>query len=86
MTAITETLAQTIGVKAACAVLTVPRSRVYRARRPPPDASPRSRPVQALSEDERTQVREMLNSQRFADRAPRQVYAVLRVHFNLVGS
>ena len=76
MTALAETLAQTVGVKAACAALNLPRSRVYRARQP---ASPPSRPtpVRALSASERAQVRQTLNSERFADRAPRQVYAAL---------
>jgi len=78
MTALTETLAQTIGVKAACGVLAVPRSRVYRARPPhAPQSKPRPTPVRALSPDERTRVRQTLNSERFADRAPRQVYAAL---------
>ena len=77
MTAITATLAQTVGVMRACALLTVPRSRVYRAHLPSGTALLRPSPAQALSEDERTQVRAVLNSARFQDKAPRQVYAAL---------
>ena len=77
MTALAETLAQTVGVKAACAALNVPRSQVYRARQPSVAPHPRPSPVRALSEAERAEVRQMLNSARFADRAPRQVYASL---------
>lgn len=69
-------LASQIGVKSACEVLNVPRSRVYRQRQP--QAEPvRPIPVHALSFEERNQVRDMLNSERFMDQAPRQVYAAL---------
>lgn len=77
MSAIAETLGQQIGLKQACAVLDVPRSRLYRARLPQAEPSPRPQPATALSSDEREQVRQTLNSQRFADQAPRQVYAAL---------
>ena len=77
MTALTETLARTVGVKAACRHLSVPRSRVYRARQPPREPSAHPVPAPALSAAERDQVRATLNSERFADRAPRQVYAAL---------
>jgi putative transposase len=77
MTALTETLARTVGVQAACRHLSVPRSRVYRARLPQGAGALRPPPAQALSEDERRQVRAALNSERFMDKAPRQVYAAL---------
>jgi putative transposase len=68
-------LAAQIGVKAACAALGMPRSRYYpRSRRPP---QPRPTPAHALSDGQRTTVRELLNSDRFMDKAPRQVYAAL---------
>jgi putative transposase len=70
-------LAAKVGLKRACEVLGVPRSRIYRARQPRPAAQPRSLPVHALSLEERVQVRETLNSERFMDKAPRQVYAAL---------
>ena len=69
MIQLAEDLGQQIGVKPACEALGVPRSSLYRARQP--------KPVQALSEKERLVVRDELNSERFSDSAPRQVYATL---------
>ena len=77
MTVIAESLARQVGVKRACALLAVPRSRVYRSRRTAQEAKARSRPAHALSDEERARVRATLNSQRFLDKAPRQVYAAL---------
>lgn len=77
MTAITERLGQRVGVKAACGVLNVPRSRVYRTRQPQGERSARPVPAQALAAAERERVRATLNSDRFMDKAPRQVYAAL---------
>ena len=70
-------LAEKIGTKQACAALSVPRSRVYRARQPQPAVTTRPTPAHALSDEERRLVRETLNSERFMDQAPRQVYAAL---------
>lgn len=70
-------LAAKIGVKSACEVLNVPRSRVYRDRQAKAEALPRPTPSHALSLAEKVQVRETLNSERFMDQAPRQVYAAL---------
>ena len=74
-----EDLAPVVGVSAACRALQVPRSALYRRRRPPPASPPRPRatPARALSPGEKVQVREVLNSPRFQDCAPRQVYATL---------
>ena len=77
MIAATEQLGQHIGVAAACRSLQVPRSSVYRARQPQATSQPRPTPGRALSPAERTQVHEVLNSERFQDQAPRQVYAKL---------
>lgn len=77
MTAIVEALANEVGVKRACAVLEVPRSRIYRSRQAQVEAKARPTPARALSQTERRQVRDALNSDRFADLAPRQVYARL---------
>lgn len=76
----TRELAATVGVAAACAALGVPRSSFYQTQAPlasPPP--PRSRPPspRALSTAEQQAVRDLLNSQRFVDRAPRTVYAIL---------
>jgi putative transposase len=74
-----EQLAGTVGVSRACQALAVARSSLYRARRvtePKPvcegTVSPR-----ALQSTEKAQVWQVLNSARFADQAPREVYATL---------
>ena len=76
-----EELAQTVGVTAACQILNIPRSSLYRARHPehktPAPSGQRSKPARALSDEERDTVRTVLNSERFQDQSPRQVYATL---------
>jgi len=71
-------LSHTIGVQAACAVLHVNRSRFYRVQQVRP-ATPhdRPRPPLALSPAEEQRVLNALNSERFMDRSPYQVYAAL---------
>jgi putative transposase len=72
-----EAFGKRVGVQAACAALFVPRSSLYRARAP---QGVRSRPkisARALSQVEKIKVREELNSERFQDRSPREVYATL---------
>jgi putative transposase len=74
-----EELAPEIGTARACAVIGAARASVYRRRRPPaprPRKEPRPSP-RALSPDERLAVVATLNSERFADKAPAQVHAVL---------
>ena len=75
--AIVSDLSQHISLKQACDVLNVPRSRIYRARQPQVAAKPRPTPPNALTPEERATVRETLNSERFMDCTPRQVYATL---------
>src|SRR5574341_1138145 len=79
MIQITERLAQAVTVTRACDTLQVPRSALYRARRPRSATPPRETPGgrRALSADEKAQVRTALNSERFQDEAPREVYASL---------
>lgn len=74
-----EQLASSVGVLAACQVIGTPRSSLYRSRKDSEPALPKPRPLpkQALTEDEREKVLDMLNSDRFCDLAPRQVYATL---------
>ena len=72
-----EQLAPVVGVSAACRDLNVPRSSLYRARKPPAPPAPRPKPARALSAAERKAVRDTLNSERFQDATPRQVYATL---------
>ncbi len=77
----TEQLAETVGVVDACQALNIARSSLYRARQPAlgqreqpmaPIVSPR-----ALSQAEKAIVRQVLDSERFQDQAPREVYATL---------
>lgn len=77
MMQIVEQLAPKVGVTTACQVLAVPRSSLYRARQPQQPAKPRPKPKRTLSQAERAEVRQVLNSEPFQDTPPRQVYASL---------
>jgi putative transposase len=77
MIQIAEALGQQIGVKHACEALGVSRSSLYDARQPAPPPASRATPARALKPKERQAVRDVLNSERFVDSAPRQVYAAL---------
>jgi putative transposase len=70
-------LSERVGVSAACQALGVPRSSFYRARQPKSDPKPRPTPERALKPEEQEEVLQVLNSERFQDNAPRQVYAAL---------
>jgi putative transposase len=65
------------GIKPACEALGASRATHYRRSRP--KFGPRRRPSspRALSADERAQVLETLNSERFGDQAPSEVHAAL---------
>src|SRR5262245_1806735 len=80
MTVVSELTSQ-VGVAAACQALAVPRSSFYRSHQvsSPKGDHPSSpaRSPRALSEEEQSVVRETLNSPRFVDQAPREVYATL---------
>ena len=77
----TTSLATVIGTQPACRQLGVPRSKYYRSKRPQPQQAQakqrRPRSARALSQAERAEVRSLLNSDRFCDVSPRQVYATL---------
>jgi putative transposase len=75
VTAIAQELSQVVGITRACQALEIPRSRLYPRRSSSPTARPA--PKHALSTAERAKVRDLLNSERFMDGAPRQVYASL---------
>src|SRR5262249_43959547 len=78
MTAVLE-LAPLVGVVAACSALGYARATFYR-QNAPAFIGPRLRrpkPPRALSTDERADVLAVLDSDRFADKPPRQVYAEL---------
>ena len=72
-----EAFGKSIGIQAACAAWIVPRSSLYRARAPQGVRSSPKNSARALSQVERIKVREELNSERFQDRSPREVYATL---------
>lgn len=72
-----EQVAHQIGTQAACTALGVPKSSLYRRRKPPPEKTTRKISVRALSQVEKAAVHQELNSERFADQAPREVYATL---------
>ena len=78
-----EQLGTAVGVEKACAALGVGRSSLYRARQAAAqEAGQAEQPVRcpsprALSEAEKQEIRSLLNSERFADQSPREVYATL---------
>lgn len=72
-----EHLGATIGVEKACRVLSIPRSSLYRSRHAPTERTPRLPSPRALSEAETNAIRAILNSERFQDQSPREVYATL---------
>jgi len=72
-----EELSKRIGKQAACTALGVPRSSLYRTRKPRKEPSAPKVSPRALSPSEKEVVRQELNSERFQDCAPREVYATL---------
>ena len=70
-------LAPLVGVVAACAALLLPRATFYRRQRPATARPPRPRPPRALPPEARAEVLATLNCDRFAEKAPRQVFATL---------
>jgi putative transposase len=77
MTPFVLELAPVVGLVAACAALAVSRATFYRHQLPAAPREPRPTPPRALPSDERANVLAVLNSDRFADKAPAQVYADL---------
>jgi len=80
MIQIVEDLSQRMSVRRACQALGVSHQALYRSRRTGPvrarakDTPGRRR---ALNSEEKAEVRNTLNSERFADQAPREIYASL---------
>lgn len=79
-----SSLADEVGVAAACRALRMPRSALYRDRAsrrvcplPAAVAAPRRRPPLALSEHEQRVVLDVLNSPRFVNCAPAAIHAQL---------
>ncbi len=77
MTPFVLELAPVVGLVAACAALAVSRATFYRHQKPAATRGARPASHRALPPDERAQVLALLNSERFADKAPAQVYADL---------
>src|SRR5690606_32322476 len=77
MTTAVHELAPVVGVVAACAALAVSRATFYRHQAPARPPTFRPTPPRALPPERRRDVLAMLNSERFADKAPRQVWADL---------
>jgi putative transposase len=70
-------LSPDVGLAAACAALAVPRASYYRSLLPPKPAAERPTPNRALAFAERQAVLDALHSERFADKAPAEVWATL---------
>lgn len=67
-----------MGVKDACDALSISRATFYRRHKPGGESPARKKQShRALSKAERERVLEVLNSDRFADKAPAEVYATL---------
>jgi putative transposase len=66
-----------VGVVAACVALNVCRASYYRAQKPAAARKPRPKSSRALSDDENANILAVLDSERFGDKPPRQVYAEL---------
>jgi len=68
-----------VGTAGACRALGASRASVYRRRQPPRVREPRPRPTpaRALTQPERAAVSEHLNSERFMDCSPAEVWATL---------
>ena len=78
MEAVSE-LSGVVGVSSSCEAIGVPRSSFYRHRRQKIVKVPQSRPRshRALSKYEYQKVLDMLHSEKYVDKAPRQIYASL---------
>ena len=76
-----ERLAPVVGTKVACEGFGVSRATLYRRRArcatPPVESKKRPSPPRALSVEEKQTVLDILHSERFMDKAPHEVYAIL---------
>lgn len=73
-------LVQTVGIAPACDALGIARSSCSHAQQtsvPPAPRKPRPPSPRALSAAERQELRQLLTSERFVDRPPRTVYAIV---------
>jgi putative transposase len=74
---ITASLASEVGVRAACYSLDVSRAGFYRWWHPREKEPSCRRSPLALSFEERSKVLDLLHTDRFVDKAPREIYATL---------
>jgi hypothetical protein len=76
-----DTLAPDVGTKAACEALGISRASLYRHKGRSHVAAvepeKRSAPPRALGPEEKRQVLELMNSERFMDKAPQEIHATL---------
>jgi putative transposase len=77
VTAALNYLIPLVGIAAACAALGRSRATYYRDQQPRPTPKPGPTPCRSLTASQRENVLAILDSDRFADKAPRQVYAEL---------
>jgi putative transposase len=80
---------QGVPVQTACQALGVPRSSYYvgqSPKQPAKEPSARKPSPRRLSEVERSQMKTLLNSDRFLDQSPREVYATLLDEETYIGS
>lgn len=75
----TRTLSRDVGITPACQAIGLARSSFYRWEKGPQNRVKKARPEpkRTITEQERTIILSILNSARFCDLAPRQVYATL---------
>jgi len=74
-----QQMAREMPITQVCQALKLPRSSFYRPRQGQNrrKTAARTKPTRTLSEAEREKVRDILNSDRFVDKSPYQVYATL---------
>lgn len=77
MTAALQHLVPLVGVAPACHALGVNRASYYRWQKPLASKPRRARSARALSDHEKRHVLDVLDSERFMDKTPREVYAEL---------
>ncbi len=79
MMEVTSTLSHQVGILPACQAIGLARSSLYRWIKGPQNKGKAQRPVakRRITDQERHQILSVLNSERFCDLAPRQVYATL---------
>lgn len=72
-----QTLPVSVGKKPVCEALGISRATLYRRRLGSKAKKPDKPSPRALSSEEKQQVQDVLHSERFIDKAPREVYAIL---------